>query len=1075
MAGNPSQDLRSEAERLRSEVEELRLRLEEAEQALEAIRTGQVESLIVEGPNGPRIFSLEGADHSYRVLVEAMNEGAATLSEDGTILYCNARFAQMLDAEIERVMGGMIAWFLPERSRNGFEALLRAADGGESRGELELLGHNGQVVPAYLSVSVISDGESHRFCLVATDLRAQKRGDEIVAAERLARSVLDQAAEAIIVCDEQGRVIRASRAGSDLCGRNPLLRTFDEVFTLDFAAAQGAGAGPHNVRPGRLVAEVLNGKVLWAAPANLRRPDGSQADVLVSATPLRGAEDKTIGCVVNLVEITDLSRAQQALAESEARFRSVLDESRDVIYRLNVQTGRYEYISPAAEVVVGFSVDELMAMDGEASLATIHPDDAPDMQAAGARLQATGKADLEYRQRARNGEYRWISNHMSLIKDSLGRPLYRNGNIRDITERKETEQTRAHLLAEVEKRAAELDATFSSLATGLIVYNMAGRATRMNNTAQELLSAELFTNSTVEERLRVVHWETEDSKPFPLEEIPVARALRGETVHNVVIAAPFPDHKLWISASAAPIRTPDGQMLGVVASFVDIRENKRAEAALRASERLYRAIGESIDYGVWVCARDGRNTYASQSFLDLVGLTQEQCSSFGWGDVLHPDDAERTIAAWKECVRTGGFWDIEHRFRGVDGKWHPILARGVPVKDEQGKITSWAGINLDISALKKTEEALREADQRKNEFLAMLSHELRNPLAPIKNSTYILEHCEPGGEQAKRALAVIDRQAGQLAHLVDDLLDVTRITRNKIQLQRNTLELNELVRHTVEDHRTLFDRADVHVEFHPASQPMSVSADRNRLVQVIGNLLQNAAKFTSRGGETRITISADATKKRAMIQVADTGAGMTPALVARLFQPFSQADSTLDRSKGGLGLGLALAKGLVELHGGEITAHSAGLGQGAEFVVRLPLAIDDAVALRPTTSASKSRRRVLIIEDNVDAADSLREVLAFGEHEVEVAYNGPQGIAKAQEFRPEVVLCDIGLPSMDGYQVARAFRADDALKGVFLVALSGYALPEDLQRAQEAGFDRHLAKPPSIEKIEETLASGRSP
>ena len=813
MADNPSQDLRSEAERLRSEVEELRLRLEEAEQALEAIRTGQVESLIVEGPNGPRIFSLESADHSYRVLVEAMNEGAATLSEDGTILYCNARFAQMLGAEIERVMGGMIAWFLPERSRNGFEALLRAADGHESRGELELLGHNGQVVPAYLSVSVISDGESHRFCLVATDLRAQKRSDEIVAAERLARSVLDQAAEDIIVCDEQGRVIRASRAASDLCGRNPLLRTFDEVFTLDFSAAQGAGAGPHNVRPGRLAAEVLNGKVLWAAPANLRRPDGSQADVLVSATPLRGAEDKTIGCVVNLVEVTDLSRAQQALAESEARFRSVLDESRDVIYRLNVQTGRYEYISPAAEAVVGFSVDELMAMDGEASLEMIHPDDVPAMQAAGARLLATGKADLEYRQRAKNGEYRWISNHMSLVKDSLGRPLYRNGNIRDITER------------------------------------------------------------------------------------------------------------------------------------------KQAEDKLRAS-------------------------------------------------------------------------------------------------------------NLELA----------EADRRKNDFMAVLSHELRNPLAPIRNSTYILERAVPGGEQARRAVAVIERQAGQLARLVDDLLDVTRITRNKIQLQRETLELNDLARHTIEDQRSLFDKAEVRLEFNPAPAPVFVDVDRNRVAQIIGNLLQNAAKFTGRGGATRITISTEAAEKRAVIQIANTGVGMTPEMLSRLFQPFSQADSTLDRSKGGLGLGLALVKGLAELHGGDVTAHSAGLGQGAEFVVRLPLAMEKSAAPQPSASATKSRRRVLVIEDNLDAADSLRDVLAFGEHEIEVAYNGPDGIAKARKFRPEVVLCDIGLPGMDGYDVARAFRADAALKGAFLVALTGYALPEDLERARAAGFARHLAKPPSLEKLGEILA-----
>jgi PAS domain S-box-containing protein len=608
-------------------------------------------------------------------------------------------------------------------------------------------------------------------------------------------------------------VIRASRAASDLCGRNPLLRTFDEVFTLDFSAAQGAGAGPHNIRPGRLAAEVLNGKVLWAAPANLRRPDGSQADVLVSATPLRGAEDKTIGCVVNLVEVTDLSRAQQALAESEARFRSVLDESRDVIYRLNVQTGRYEYISPAAEAVVGFSVDELMAMDGEASLEMIHPDDVPAMQAAGARLLATGKADLEYRQRAKNGEYRWISNHMSLVKDSLGRPLYRNGNIRDITER------------------------------------------------------------------------------------------------------------------------------------------KQAEDKLRAS-------------------------------------------------------------------------------------------------------------NLELA----------EADRRKNDFMAVLSHELRNPLAPIRNSTYILERAVPGGEQARRAVAVIERQAGQLARLVDDLLDVTRITRNKIQLQRETLELNDLARHTIEDQRSLFDKAEVRLEFNPAPAPVFVDVDRNRVAQIIGNLLQNAAKFTGRGGATRITISTEAAEKRAVIQIANTGVGMTPEMLSRLFQPFSQADSTLDRSKGGLGLGLALVKGLAELHGGDVTAHSAGLGQGAEFVVRLPLAMEKSAAPQPSASATKSRRRVLVIEDNLDAADSLRDLLAFDEHEIEVAYNGPDGIAKARKFRPEVVLCDIGLPGMDGYDVARAFRADAALKGAFLVALTGYALPEDLERARAAGFARHLAKPPSLEKLGEILA-----
>ena len=225
-----------------------------------------------------------------------------------------------------------------------------------------------------------------------------------------------------------------------------------------------------------------------------------------------------------------------------------------------------------------------------------------------------------------------------------------------------------------------------------------------------------------------------------------------------------------------------------------------------------------------------------------------------------------------------------------------------------------------------------------------------------------------------------------------------------------------------------------------------------------------------------VSSAAAASRKCATLRVSDNGVGIEPLILRRLFEPFMQAEATLDRSKGGLGLGLALVKGLVEMHGGDVCAHSDGPGKGAEFVVELPLEAKPAdEALPREVGGEQIRRRVLIIEDNIDAADSLREVLAFGDHVVEVAYNGPGGLARAREFKPEVVLCDIGLPGMDGFEVARALRADDALKGVFLVALSGYAFPEDLQRAQEAGFDRHLAKPPSIEKIEEALASGRSP
>jgi len=505
---------------------------------------------------------------------------------------------------------------------------------------------------------------------------------------------------------------------------------------------------------------------------------------------------------------------------------------------------------------------------------------------------------------------------------------------------------------------------------------------------------------------------------------------------------------------------------------VDVSARARAEDALRESERLYRAIAETIDYGVWVCAPDGRNVYASESFLKLVGITQQQCSDFGWGDVLHPDDAERTIAAWKDCVRTGGTWSMEHRVRGLDGQWHPILARGVPVKDDSGKVVCWAGINLDISEQKRAEEALLDADRRKDEFLAVLSHELRNPLTPIRNSLGVLERTAPGSEPARRALEIIGRQTGHLARLVDDLLDVTRITRNRIELQRGPLELSDLVRRTVEDHQSLFDEKGVALETSLAAQRLAVRGDATRLAQVVGNLLQNAVKFTPPGGRVRVATAVAAARRRATLRVADDGAGIEPAVLHRLFQPFVQAEATLDRSKGGLGLGLALVKGLVELHGGEVCAHSPGPGQGAEFVVELPL--DEGAGAEPGQRGAMPAargRRVLIVEDNVDAADSLREVLQFGAHAVAVAHSGPEGLERAREFKPEVVLCDVGLPGMDGFEVARAFRADEALKGTYLVALTGYALSEDLQRAREAGFDLHVAKPPSLESLEALLAA----
>jgi len=529
----------------------------------------------------------------------------------------------------------------------------------------------------------------------------------------------------------------------------------------------------------------------------------------------------------------------------------------------------------------------------------------------------------------------------------------------------------------------------------------------------------------------------------------------------------------------------------IVAHLADvawtITEHKRAEEALRQSGQRFKNLFQSMDEGFALCEMindqagrpvDFRYLAVNSAFARLTGLPMDKV----WGRTVReviPGIEFHWIEAFGRVVESGVAARIENRVAELDKEYEVHAWRADPgrfaVVFSDATERKFAEKLLQESALRSSEAAavLREADRNKNQFLAMLSHELRNPLAPITNSLYILDHAAPGGEQARRALAVIGRQVGQLSRLVDDLLDATRISRNKLTLKRRRLEVNELVRRAIDDHGLQFEKNELCVEFCPAPKPVFVDGDGNRLAQVVGNLLQNAAKFTGPGGCARLSVSADSEAKWAVIRVADTGIGLDQQMLARLFQPFAQADTTLDRSKGGLGLGLALVKGLVDLHGGTITAHSAGLGQGAEFVVRLPLALGEGAAdgpVRSRTLAPGGRRRVLVIEDNIDAAETLREALEFGEHEVEVAYNGPAGIAKAHKFRPEVVFCDIGLPGMDGFAVARAFRADDGLKRTYLVALSGYALPEDVQHALEAGFDQHLAKPPNLESLEQALA-----
>jgi two-component system CheB/CheR fusion protein len=374
--------------------------------------------------------------------------------------------------------------------------------------------------------------------------------------------------------------------------------------------------------------------------------------------------------------------------------------------------------------------------------------------------------------------------------------------------------------------------------------------------------------------------------------------------------------------------------------------------------------------------------------------------------------------------------------------------------------------------LARSEHALREEGRRKDEFLAMLSHELRNPLAPIRTSVACLEMVGMATDDARNALAIIARSSAHLARIVDDLLDLTRVTRGKVVLQRQRLDLNDIVRRVLDEHAAIFAEHGLTADAKLASEPLPIEGDVDRLVQVISNLLGNAEKFSPAGG--RIMVRTEVSQGYALVHVRDTGIGIAPDVIDRLGVPFVQAPQAIDRNRGGLGLGLAMVRSLCELHGGTVAIRSAGLGRGTEVIVSLPIcgsAPARSVHAKPTSTPA---RRVLLIEDNRDAAASLARALTLRGHTVEIARDGREGIHRAHVMAPDIVLCDLGLPDVDGFEVARQLRRNAALHRTTLVALSGYALPEDVARARSAGFDAHLAKPASLTAVDALLASVRT-
>jgi PAS domain S-box-containing protein len=807
------------------------------------------------------------------------------------------------------------------------------------------------------------------------------------------------------------------------------------------------------------------------------RKGGERFWALGIFTPLHDPAGQLSGFSKILRDMTGWKRAGEELAASRGRLQALFDNSLDAVL-LADDGGRYVDANPAACTLLGLDRDDLLR---RTVLDITPPPDAAAGRAAWDAFLRDGQQAGEYAVRRPDGtrvvvEYRAVANiqpglHLSVLRDVTDRETL----LRQVRVERER-------LADVFRQAP----SFMCVLTGPEhVFE------RANDRYLQLVGHRDILGKPVRDALP----EVAGQGFFELLDTVyrTGEAYTGTDVQVALVRHPGqPPEERYVDFVYQPTRDPDGTVTGVLAQGVDLTDRHRAEAevarlAVEADRdrRLFdTALSNTTDYN-FLFDLDGRVVYANRALLALWGRTAGQALGKTLAELDYPADAEAQVARnLRRVIETGEAVRDETPYTGptaATGHFEYILA---PVL-EAGRVVSVAGSSRDITARKVMEdtlreqaERLREADRRKDEFLATLAHELRNPLAPIRNALQILKMPRVDAATVERSRDMMERQVQQLVRLVDDLMDVSRVMQGKIELRRERVELASVVARAVETAQPGIDAQGhrLSVALPPDSLPLE--ADPVRLVQVVGNLLTNAAKYTERGGHIWLTAGREG--GQAVLRVRDDGIGIAPDMLPRVFDLFVQVDHAAARSQGGLGIGLTLVKNLVRMHHGAVEVHSPGLGEGSEFVVRLPLA--DGGREGPAGRGGDGRpadarpgSRLLVVDDNRDAADSLAEMLRLQGHEVRVANDGPAGLELLEGYRPEMVFLDIGMPKMDGYEVARRLRRVPGLEHVRLAALTGWGQPEDRRRTAEAGFDHHLVKPVEPKTLDELLGNLPAP
>ena len=620
-------------------------------------------------------------------------------------------------------------------------------------------------------------------------------------------------------------------------------------------------------------------------------------------------------------------------------------------------------------------------------------------------------------------------------------------------------QSREHLRAANMRYATLLD----SMGEGLVMLDAEFRVTQVNGKGLRM------DGRTARQIVGLSYWDAWPGAVGTPVEHALREALASGEPRRLQHCYEWEDgRQLWFDIRALPVPG------GLAVLFRNISGIKSVDESLHVSEQRFKAAVSAIGV-MWTNNALGQMEGEQPGWAEITGQTPEQYQGFGWTAALHPDDAVQTLQCWQRAMVEQRNFECEHRVRRCDGQWRRYAVRAVPVLTADNVLREWVGVHIDVTEARQDAETLRAADQRKDEFLAVLAHELRNPLAPIRSAAHSLGNPALTPSDLTACRDIIQRQTRHMALLLDDLLDVSRITAGRLELKKSYTRLSDVVSAAVETARPLLDACGHSLAIELPGQDVEIEVDDLRLSQVLSNLLINAAKYTDSGGRLSLVIRADANEL--LIEVGDDGIGIAVEHLAHVFDMFSQLRTGIDRTQGGLGIGLALSRGLVELHGGRLEASSPGLGCGATFSVRLPAALMDSrpavLAELGIAGAPPTALTILIADDNIDAAQSLAMLLGMDGHDVQVASNGLAALKLAARVRPDVAILDIGMPVLDGHEVARRIRLEAWGVGMLIMAVTGWGQQADQRRAVDAGFDCHFTKPVDPTELIDAIAGWR--